>query len=736
MSKNTGTSELINYFDLGANGDVGIAGSLDVNTIANATTDTDKFLVSDTGIIKYRTGAELLSDIGAAPAVAGGYVPYTGATTNVDLGIYNITAHTIRATGSANNAGQINLRSDAIFSLVNGYGTIGSGTTNQFNFYQTTGAGVFRGAIFSLNSITASATRTFTLPDADGTIALTSSLSGYLPLTGGTLTGALIGTSASFSGFVGVNGSPATAIPLEAYINSSTAYTTSSRGNVFRVFNTTTSTNTFAGIEFAIEGNANAAVAGINGIWTGSGSAALSFYTRDASTFGEKMRITSGGNVLIGTTTDSGGKLRVDGDIFINNTSNAQIGFNTTSALNTAGAYQYFNRSSVNKWTAGMGPADGSDNYQIVTGGVKALQLTVTTGAATFSSSVSIPSISGLILGQTAVTDGIISSVSSTVGLNFKIGTTSALYINGSATPDVGIGTTNPAGQLSGTKGLSIVNATNAALGLSNGTNHWLNYLSGTTYRIWNNSVAEVMTLTYGGNVLIGTTTNDGAKLRVEGGEVRVTTSNSGVALYQNSGVGEIAAYNWGGGAYIPLVHVGSEHRFNTSTTERMRITSSGSVGIGKTGSINQVDIYYASGDLVNARTGQGQGNATSLFTGWSGASPTTSGSLVFNVTSNGNVTNTNNSYGSLSDIVLKENIVDTTSKLADLLKVKIRNYNLIGTDKKQIGVIAQELETIFPSMIETNSEGLKSVKYSVFVPMLIKAIQEQQQQIDKLKNL
>ena len=83
---------------------------------------------------------------------------------------------------------------------------------------------------------------------------------------------------------------------------------------------------------------------------------------------------------------------------------------------------------------------------------------------------------------------------------------------------NVGIGTTNPDGQLSGTKGLSIVDASNAAVGLSNGTNHWLNYLSGTTYRIWNNSVSEVMTLTYGGNVLIGTTSNDtNAKLRVSG---------------------------------------------------------------------------------------------------------------------------------------------------------------------------------------------------------------------------
>jgi peptidoglycan hydrolase CwlO-like protein len=71
---------------------------------------------------------------------------------------------------------------------------------------------------------------------------------------------------------------------------------------------------------------------------------------------------------------------------------------------------------------------------------------------------------------------------------------------------NVGIGTTAPESQLSGTKGLSIVDGTNAALGLSNGTNHWLNYLSGTTYRIWNNSVNEVVTILLNGNVGIATT--------------------------------------------------------------------------------------------------------------------------------------------------------------------------------------------------------------------------------------
>ena len=127
-----------------------------------------------------------------------------------------------------------------------------------------------------------------------------------------------------------------------------------------------------------------------------------------------------------------------------------------------------------------------------------------------------------------------------------------------------------------------------------------------------------------------------------------------------------------------------------------------------------------------------------------------------FYVRSNGNAQNTNNSYGAISDIKLKENISDATPKLNDLLTVKIRNYNLIGDDKKQIGVIAQELEEIFPSMIDeskdtenrevTDEEGnvtteivdlgttTKSVKYSVFTPMLIKAIQEQQTIIEDLK--
>jgi len=115
-----------------------------------------------------------------------------------------------------------------------------------------------------------------------------------------------------------------------------------------------------------------------------------------------------------------------------------------------------------------------------------------------------------------------------------------------------------------------------------------------------------------------------------------------------------------------------------------------------------------------------------------------------FRVADSGNVTNTNNSYGAISDVKLKENIVDASPKLADLMQVKVRSYNMIGDTTKQLGVIAQELETVFPAMVDESpdKDGLgndlgtttKQVKYSVFVPMLIKALQEQQAIIESLK--
>jgi hypothetical protein len=90
----------------------------------------------------------------------------------------------------------------------------------------------------------------------------------------------------------------------------------------------------------------------------------------------------------------------------------------------------------------------------------------------------------------------------------------------------------------------------------------------------------------------------------------------------------------------------------------------------------------------------------------------------VFRIAKNGNVTNTNNSYGPISDQKLKENIVDANSQWEDIKSLRIVNFNFKAETgyetHKQIGLIAQEVETVCPGLIsETNDTE------EVSVPML-----------------
>ena len=106
----------------------------------------------------------------------------------------------------------------------------------------------------------------------------------------------------------------------------------------------------------------------------------------------------------------------------------------------------------------------------------------------------------------------------------------------------------------------------------------------------------------------------------------------------------------------------------------------------------------------------------------------------------NGNIVNRFNSYGQYSDRKLKENIVDTTPKLEDVKKIRIRNFNFKDDPYKQIGVIAQEFEEVFPGLVEDKEvpdqdETTKTVKYSVLVPILVKAIQELEARVKELEN-
>ena len=121
-------------------------------------------------------------------------------------------------------------------------------------------------------------------------------------------------------------------------------------------------------------------------------------------------------------------------------------------------------------------------------------------------------------------------------------------------------------------------------------------------------------------------------------------------------------------------------------------------------------------------------------------------------VIDSGTVYNTTGTYGTISsDIRLKENIVEANSKLNDLLKLRVVNFNLIDdTDKKkQIGFIAQEFKEVFPSLVyekdtrEYDEDGnlTKGLEDSLGLnvgmefAILVKAIQEQQTIITSLQD-
>lgn len=126
-------------------------------------------------------------------------------------------------------------------------------------------------------------------------------------------------------------------------------------------------------------------------------------------------------------------------------------------------------------------------------------------------------------------------------------------------------------------------------------------------------------------------------------------------------------------------------------------------------------------------------------------AGNTSSGTESFKVWSNGNVVNTNNSYGAISDLKLKENIVDATSQWDDIKALQVRKYNFKeGQTHTQIGLIAQEVELVSPGLVnespDRDQDGndlgtvTKSVNYSVLYMKAVKALQEAMERIEVLE--
>ena len=129
-------------------------------------------------------------------------------------------------------------------------------------------------------------------------------------------------------------------------------------------------------------------------------------------------------------------------------------------------------------------------------------------------------------------------------------------------------------------------------------------------------------------------------------------------------------------------------------------------------------------------------GISSSLNVGIGGAHSSTHALMVYG---NGLFTGDVVAYYT-SDRRLKDNIKPIEDPIGKLKK--IGGYSFDWNDKQNtykgtdFGVIAQEIEEVLPSLVQTREDGYKGVKYDKIVSLLIEAIKDQQTQIDELKKL
>ena len=156
----------------------------------------------------------------------------------------------------------------------------------------------------------------------------------------------------------------------------------------------------------------------------------------------------------------------------------------------------------------------------------------------------------------------------------------------------------------------------------------------------------------------------------------------------------------------------------------------------------------------IGARSIASSSSVNTLYFGAHSSSSLTTGTITYEVYTNGNVKNSNNSYSQLSDERLKENIIDAPSQWDDIKSLRIRKYNFRDNNgyetHTQIGLVAQETESVCPGLVQETPvredatpvldadgnalETTKSVSTSVLYMKAVKALQEAQTRIETLE--
>ena len=475
-------------------------------------------------------------------------------------------------------------------------------------------------------------------------------------------------------------------------------------------------------------------------------NAVLHTFSKDGNEF---MRITSTGNVGIGTTTPSY-KLSVVGKISLNDgggsvfvgegaglndddtTDNRNVGIgyqsllsNTTGYNNTANGFQslYSNTTGTNNTANG---------YQSL--------YYNTTGAQN-------------------TTTGYLSLHLNTTGNNNTANGYLSLYSNTTGFQNIAIG--KEAGRFAGTTTANETGTNSVFLGYltkanANGQTNQI-VIGASATGIGSNTVTlgndSIVTTALKGNVGIGTTAPS-YKLDVNGG-IGVSRT-SGIVFTGASFAGSSIKTD----ASNTLIFSTTLPSVPYTETKAMYIND-GNVGIGVSSPTKK--LHISSNDqstsrirIQNTATG---GDTFDLVAGahnalQDGFSIFNSGSATTNLYIEGtgdvgignispayrlDVTGTIRATGDIianSDIRVKENINTIENALEKVKQLRGIEYNKIGGTKQNIGVVAQEVEKILPEVVHEDEKGMKSVAYGNIVGVLIEAIKEQQKQIDELKKL
>jgi hypothetical protein len=281
---------------------------------------------------------------------------------------------------------------------------------------------------------------------------------------------------------------------------------------------------------------------------------------------------------------------------------------------------------------------------------------------------------------------------------------------------------------------------------------------------------SERLRVTSNGNVGIGTTA-PGALLSVYDGDLMldgswlggstsksITVKNSQARLYVRSvrtaggggAYGEVSFSDYfsaadHGGALALNPSGGNVGIGTTSPAAALEIATSAGSGLFLNGPNNDsanvrfrdaaqtpsdFNIDYNSGRLrFFTETGLGTGGVVHMAV-------TNAGNVGIGTTSPGYLLHVNGSvagvgaYNQLSDERYKKDIADIPDSLEKVLAIHGVTYKWIDEERygseTQIGVIAQEIEKVVPEVVTTGSDGVKRVRYSDLVPLLIEAFKHE----------